>query len=66
MANKESEIKRRVEFAKQQFAEYSRTLQLEQRSRQMFPSCEPGGRGAVSPLGNVSPDWEWSGRKEKS
>jgi hypothetical protein len=27
----------------------------------MFQSCEPGGRGAVSPLGNVCRDWRWSG-----
>jgi hypothetical protein len=60
---KEAETKRRVDWAKQRLAEHSRALQLEQRSRQMFPSCEPGGRGAVSPLGNVSPDWEWSGKK---
>jgi hypothetical protein len=30
----------------------------------MFTSTQPGDRGAVSPLGNVCPDWEWSGKKE--
>jgi hypothetical protein len=30
----------------------------------MFTSTQPGGRGATSPLGGQSPDWEWSGRKK--
>jgi hypothetical protein len=63
MANKEAETKRRVERARQQFAAYSARLLEEQRSKQLFPSTLPGDRGAVSPLGNVSPDWEWSGKK---
>jgi hypothetical protein len=29
----------------------------------MFPSTRESGRGATSPLGGQSPDWEWSGRK---
>jgi hypothetical protein len=58
------EIKRSVEYAQQQFAAYSARLQAErERSRSMFPSTLPNDRGAVSPLGNVSPEWEWSGRK---
>ena len=27
----------------------------------LFPSCEPGGRGATSPLGGLSPG-VWSGK----
>jgi hypothetical protein len=30
----------------------------------MFPSLE-GGRGATSPLGGQSPEWEWSGNGRK-
>jgi hypothetical protein len=29
----------------------------------MFTSTQSGGRGAVSPLGNQSPDEAWSGKK---
>jgi hypothetical protein len=61
MANEE--IKRRVERAQQQFAEYSRALQLEQRSKQMFPSTAPGDRGATSPLGGLA-EWPWGGERK--
>jgi hypothetical protein len=63
MPNKEA-ITREVERGKKLFETYARHLEAErQRDRLFFPSLAPGNRGPVSPLGNVSPDWEWSGRK---
>jgi hypothetical protein len=56
-------VQRSVEYAKKRFEEYSRALQEQQRSRQMFESCEPGGRQYVSPLGGEA-EFPW-GRKGK-
>jgi hypothetical protein len=65
-------IKRRVARAKADFEDYSAKLfqqQIEWRDRQkgkalagLFPSSQPGGRGATSPLGGLSPDEAWSGK----
>jgi hypothetical protein len=60
---KEAEIKRRVDWAKKRFTEYSARLQDEQRSKQMFPSTVPGDRGATSPLGGLA-EWPWGGEKK--
>jgi hypothetical protein len=62
----QAELQRRVDWAKRRFAEYSRALQEQQRSRQLFPSTMPGDRGPTSPLGGQSPDWEWSGSGRKT
>jgi hypothetical protein len=72
MASSEA-VKRRVRHAKAEMEAYSAKLfaqqtawRAAQRSKgvaDLFPSTQAEGRGAVSPLGNVSPDWEWSGRK---
>jgi hypothetical protein len=60
-------IKAEVERGKKMLAEHSRYLEDQYRdwkARQvMFPSTLLGSRGAVSPLGNQSPDEAWSGRK---
>jgi hypothetical protein len=67
-------VKRRVQRAKAAFEEHSAALfkqHLEWKDQQkrgslgkMFPSSTPGGRGATSPLGGLSPDEAWSGKKE--
>lgn len=71
MATSEA-IKRRVQRAKADFEEHSAKLfqqQIEWRDRQkgkalagLFPSTEPGDRGATSPLDGRSPG-VWSGKK---
>jgi hypothetical protein len=74
MAN-EASIKRRVDRAKAEWETYSAQLfrqHLEWRDAQrhkarvggLFPSTEPGGRGATSPLGGLSPDEAWSGKRK--
>jgi hypothetical protein len=69
----DAQIKREAARGNRLLATYSQQLfqqQLEWRDARkgealagMFTSTQPGGRGAVSPLGNVCPDWEWSGRR---
>jgi hypothetical protein len=66
-------VKREAQRGKKMLEDYSRALFQQQldwrdgRKREvlagMFTSTQPGGRGATSPLGGQSPDWEWSGRK---
>jgi hypothetical protein len=66
-------VKRSVQRAKAHWAAYSDQLSAQARAWRdarrskglgdLFPSTQAEGRGPVSPLGNVSPDWEWSGRK---
>jgi hypothetical protein len=56
-------VQRSVEYAKKQFEEYSRALQEEGRSKQMFPSTVPGDRGATSPLGGLA-EWPWGGERK--
>ena len=61
-------IKAEVERGKKMLAEHSRYLEDQYRDwkarRILFPSTLPGDRGAVSPIGGVSPDWEWSGKRK--
>jgi hypothetical protein len=72
MANSEA-IRRSVQRAKAEMEAHSarlfeqqlawRDAQRRKPVAQMFSSTQEGDRGAVSPIGGVSPDWRWSGRK---
>jgi hypothetical protein len=67
-----SETAQIVEHAKANLAAYSDQLRHQQDAwrqreaskdlRKLFPSTEPGGRQAVSPLGGEA-EWPWGGRK---
>jgi hypothetical protein len=60
--------KREAARGKAMLEEHSRYLEDQYRDwkarRILFPSTLPGDRGAVSPIGGVSPDWEWSGKRK--
>jgi hypothetical protein len=63
MAN-DALIKREAERGRKLFETYARSLEADRDAKRKGQSILDGSRGPVSPLGNVCPDWEWSGRKE--